>query len=134
MPGVGRLIEYVCGMNRKARYFLTIIILLTSCRQNPVVPNAIVLERNSPAVGDGGLLVENVGLETIGGVFTPLLKTESATPCRDSEVFSTAQDNQSKLQISLFRGNERLVSKNHSLGVCYVVDIPPARRGIPKIE
>jgi molecular chaperone DnaK len=93
-----------------------------------------VLERNSPAVGDGGMLVEDVGLETIGGVFTPLLKTGCATPCKDSEIFSTGQDNQTKFQVSLFRGKEKMVSNNHSLGVCYVIDIQPAPRGTPEIE
>jgi molecular chaperone DnaK (HSP70) len=128
-------------MKRPIHYFLTLFILLNSCADNRKGPttvvlqrNMVVLERNSAAVGDGGALIENVGLETIGGVFTPLLETGCATPCTHSEIFSTAQDNQDRFQVSLFRGKEELVSNNHSLGVCYVVDIPRAPRGIPKIE
>ena len=121
-------------MNRNRVYILPLLILLSSCAVNRAGHNAVVLERNSPAVGNSGVLVEDIGLETIGGVFTPLLKTGCMTPCKDSEIFSTAQDNQSKFQVSLFRGKEKLVSNNHSLGVCYVVDIPPAPRGTPQIE
>jgi molecular chaperone DnaK (HSP70) len=80
------------------------------------------------------VLVENVGLETIGGVFTPLLKTGCETPCKVSEIFSTAQDNQGKIEISLFRGAGSLVSENHALGACYIVNIPAAPRGYPQIE
>lgn len=128
-------------MKRTIHYVVTLFILLNSCADNREGPkavvlqrNAVMLERNSPAVGDGGALIENIGLETIGGVFTPLLKTGCATPCKHSEIFSTAQDNQDRFQVSLFRGKEELVSNNHSLGVCYVVDIPPEPRGIPQIE
>ena len=93
----------------------------------------MVVERNSPAVGDGGTLVEDVGLETFGGVFTPLLKAGCATPCRTSEIFSTARDNQSVFEVSLFRGKEQLVSGNHPVGVCHV-RIPAAPRGVPQVE
>ena len=113
---------------------LALCILLSSCTAHREGQSAVILERNSPSVGDSGSLVEDVGLETLGGVFTPLLKTGCATPCKDTGIFSTAQDNQSRFQINIFRGKEKLASKNHSLGVCYVVDIPPALRGIPKIE
>jgi molecular chaperone DnaK len=93
-----------------------------------------VLERNSPAIGADGTLVQDIGLETIGGVMTPLLKTGCVTPCRDAEIFSTAQDNQPQLQVTLWRGNDRLVSNNSLVGRCYVLEIPLAPRGTPKIE
>jgi len=94
-------------MNRSNHYILAFFILLNSCASNRAEHNAVVLERNSPAVGEGGVLIEDIGLETLGGIFTPLLKTGCATPCKDSEIFSTAQDNQSKFQVSLFRGKEK---------------------------
>src|SRR5687767_13117866 len=108
-------------MGLRIQVILAIALLLSSCANNRGFRNAVVLERNSPAVGNGGSLVEDVGLETIGGVFTPLLKSGCATPCRVSEIFSTAQDSQSKIQISLFRGGAKLVSDNHPLGMCHIV-------------
>lgn len=111
-----------------------LLILLSSCAGNGPAHDAVVLERNSPAFAEGGSLVEDVGLETLGGVFTPLLKTGCVTPCKVTEIFSTAQDNQTTVQISLFRGKERLVSGNHPLGACHIVNIPPAPRGFPQID
>jgi molecular chaperone DnaK len=109
------------------------VLLLACARQKPTT-NFIVLESNSPAVSNNGTLVQNIGIETIGGVVTPLLKTGCVVPCRDAELFSTAQDNQRKFQVTLYRGNDRLVSNNSLVARCYVVDIPPAPRGTPKIE
>lgn len=113
---------------------MTLLLLLASCAHHQNIQSAVVLERNSPAIGDGGTLVEDVGIETIGGVFAPLLNRGCKVPCRDASIFSTAQDNQNRIQVSLFRGKEKLVPKNHSLGVCYIVAIQPAPRGFPQIE
>ena len=121
-------------MIRNQLYILPLLISLNSCAADRAGHNTVVLERNSPAVGDRGILVEDIGLETFGGVFAPLLKTGCATPCKAAEILSTAQDNQSTFQINLFRGKGKLVSNNHPLGVCYVVNIPPAPRGLPQIE
>jgi molecular chaperone DnaK len=121
-------------MNNRKRCVLALLVLLGSCARSGPAHDAAILERNSPAVGDGGSLVEDVGLETFGGVFTPLLKAGCATPCKVTEAFSTAQDNQSKFEISLFRGKGKLVSDTHPLGVCHVVNIPPAPRGMPQID
>jgi molecular chaperone DnaK len=118
----------------KRKYHLWVLAVLLCGCTNRTANKSIVLERDSAAVGDRGILVENVGLETLGGVFTPLLKTGCVTPCKDAEIFSTAQDNQTKLQVTIYRGKEKLVSSNHLLGRCYVVAIPTAPRGIPNIE
>jgi molecular chaperone DnaK (HSP70) len=115
-------------------FICSLSVLLLACARQKPATNFIVLEHNSPAVGGNGTLVQNVGLETLGGVVTPLLKTGCATPCRDAEIFSTAQDNQPKFQITLYRGNDRLVTNNSLVARCYIVDIPPAPRGTPKIE
>jgi molecular chaperone DnaK len=93
----------------------------------------VVVERDSPAVGGDGALVEDIGIETLGGVFTPLLKAGCPTPCRDTENFSTAQDNQNSIQVSLFRGLGSVVSKNHALGVCHVVGLPKVSRGMLQV-
>ena len=116
------------------RTLLILAISLGSCSVERETHRPVVLERNSPAVGTNGVLIENVGLETIGGVFTPLLKTGCGTPCMVSEIFSTAQDDQGKIEISLFRGAGSLVSENHHLGTCHIVNIPAAPRGYPQIE
>jgi molecular chaperone DnaK len=115
---------WLCGLT---------VLLLGCARQKPAT-DFMVLERNSPAIGDNGVLVQNVGLETLGGVLTPVLKTDCATPCTDAEIFSTAQDGQRKFQVTLYRGNDRLVANNSLVARCYVVDMPPAPRGTPKIE
>jgi len=80
-----------------------VTILLLACARQKPASHFIVLERSSPAVANNGVLIQNVGLETLGGVVTPLLKTGCATPCRDVEIFSTAQDNQRKFQVTLYR-------------------------------
>ena len=111
-----------------------LLLLPGSCAGGGAGGNAVVVERDSPAVGKDGRLVEDVGLETFGGVFTPLLKAGCATPCGDAELFSTAQDNQTRIEVSLFRGRGEKVSQTHPLADCYVADIPPAPRGVPQIE
>ena len=116
------------------RLLLTLAVSLSSCSGKREIHSPVVLERNSPAVGNNIALVENVGLETLGGVFTPLLQTGCVTPCKTSELFSTAQDNQGEIQIRLFRGTGSLVSEAHSLGTCHIVNIPAAPRGHPQIE
>jgi molecular chaperone DnaK (HSP70) len=78
----------------------SVVILLLACACQKRATNFVVLERNSPAIGADGTLVQDIGLETIGGVMTPLLKTGCVTPCRDAEIFSTAQDNQPQLQVA----------------------------------
>ena len=120
-------------MSVKIHVILATAFLLSSCTTRREFHNAVVLERRSPAVGNNGLLVEAVGLETVGGVFTPLLKSGCAIPCKVSEIFSTAQDNQSTIQVNLFRGSGRLVSDNHLLGICHVVNIQAQPRGMPQI-
>lgn len=73
------------------------------------------LERNSPVVRDGRL-VEDVGLETLGGVFTVLLPREVGVPVEKTETFSTAADDQDQIQIRLFRGVDRVARKNTPVG------------------
>jgi molecular chaperone DnaK (HSP70) len=113
---------------------ITSVVALGSCSGEQETHRSVLLERNSPAVGTNGVLVENVGLEVIDGDFIPLLKTECGTPCKDSEIFTTLQDNQGEIEISLFRGTGSLVSENHPLGTCDIVNIPAAPRGYPQIE
>ena len=93
----------------------------------------IVIELRSPAVGVDGRLVESVGIETLGGVFTPLLELGCLLPCTSSQVFSTAADRQSQITISLFRGKSDVVSEARPLGRFRVERIPRKGRGQPQV-
>lgn len=83
---------------------------------------------------EGGVLTESIGIETRGGVFSPIVKAGLQTPVKKEKVFSTVEDNQSHLNISLFRGKDSLVKGNYSLGTFQAIDIPRAPKGVPKIS
>ena len=76
----------------------------------------------------------SLGIETLGGVFTKLIEANSTIPVRKSEVFSTAADNQPSVDIHVLQGERPMASDNRTLGRFQLTDIPPAQRGIPKIE
>lgn len=75
-----------------------------------------------------------LGIETLGGVMTPLIKRNTTVPTTASEVFSTAADNQTSVQIHVLQGEREMASDNKSLGNFILDGIPPAPRGIPQIE
>lgn len=75
-----------------------------------------------------------LGIETLGGVFTKLIPERSALPLRHAEIFSTASDNQSSVEVSVFAGLRPLAKDNLSLGKFHLIGIPPALRGMPQIE
>ena len=93
----------------------------------------VVLEKPTHAVSAGGTLVENIGIETLGGVFTPLLKTGCQTPCSTTQVFSTADDRQTEIKLFIFRGIAEVTKKTKKVAAVAVVGIPPAPRGIPQV-
>ena len=76
----------------------------------------------------------SLGIETLGGVFTKLIDRNTTIPTRKSEVFSTAADNQTSVEIKIFQGERSMASDNRSLGVFQLVGLPPAPRGMPQIE
>jgi len=76
----------------------------------------------------------SLGIETLGGVFTKLIDRNTTIPTRKSEVFSTASDNQTSVEIKVFQGERSMASDNRLLGVFQLVGIPPAPRGIPQVE
>ena len=75
-----------------------------------------------------------LGIETLGGVMTKLIEANSTIPCKKSEVFSTAADNQTEVTIHVLQGERPMAAQNKSIGQFNLTGIAPARRGIPQIE
>src|SRR5690348_17477247 len=76
----------------------------------------------------------SLGIETLGGVFTKLIERNTTIPTRKSEVFSTASDNQTSVEIKVYQGERAMAKDNRMLGVFQLGNIPPAPRGIPQVE
>jgi molecular chaperone DnaK len=76
----------------------------------------------------------SLGIETLGGVFTKLIERNTTIPTRKSQIFSTAQDNQTAVSIRVFQGEREMAANNKLLGQFDLVGIPPAPRGIPQVE
>lgn len=75
-----------------------------------------------------------LGIETMGGVMTKLIESNTTIPCKKSEVFSTAADNQTEVTIHVLQGERPMAAQNKSIGQFNLTGIAPARRGIPQIE
>jgi molecular chaperone DnaK len=76
----------------------------------------------------------SLGIETMGGVFTKLIESNTTIPTKKSEVFSTAADNQPAVDIHVLQGERALAKDNRTIGRFQMADIPPAQRGVPQIE
>jgi molecular chaperone DnaK len=76
----------------------------------------------------------SLGIETLGGVFTRLIDRNTTIPTKKSQVFSTAEDNQSAVTIRVYQGEREMAADNKMLGQFDLVGIPPAPRGVPQIE
>jgi molecular chaperone DnaK len=76
----------------------------------------------------------SLGIETLGGVFTKLIERNTTIPTRKSEVFSTATDNQTSVEVHVLQGERSMAGDNRTLGKFHLVGIPPAPRGMPQIE
>src|SRR5579863_1507246 len=76
----------------------------------------------------------SLGIETLGGVFTRLIERNTTIPTKKSQVFSTADDNQTAVTIKVYQGEREIATDNKALGQFDLVGIPPAPRGIPQIE
>ena len=76
----------------------------------------------------------SMGIETMGGVMTRLIEANSTIPCKKSEIFSTAADNQTAVTIHVLQGERPMASQNKSVGQFNLDGIAPARRGVPQIE
>ena len=76
----------------------------------------------------------SLGIETLGGVMTKLIERNTTIPTRKSEVFSTAADSQTSVEIKVYQGERAMARDNRMLGVFQLVGIPPAPRGVPQVE
>jgi len=76
----------------------------------------------------------SLGIETLGGVFTPLIEKNTTIPCKKSNTFSTAENNQSAVTVRVYQGERSMAADNKLLGNFDLVGIPPAPKGVPQIE
>ncbi|MFN3951595.1 MAG: molecular chaperone DnaK [Thermaurantimonas sp.] len=76
----------------------------------------------------------SLGIETLGGVFTKLIEANTTIPTKKSEIFSTAADNQPSVEIHVLQGERPMAKDNKTIGRFHLDNIPPAPRGVPKIE
>jgi len=76
----------------------------------------------------------SLGIETLGGVFTKLIERNTTIPTRKSEVFTTAADGQTSVEVHVLQGEREMAEYNKTLGKFHLVGIPPAPRGIPQVE
>ena len=76
----------------------------------------------------------SLGIETLGGVMTQMIQRNTTIPTRKSEIFSTASDNQTSVEVHVMQGERPLASDNKTLGKFHLVGIPPAPRGVPQVE
>ncbi|MDM7923104.1 MAG: Hsp70 family protein, partial [Pyrinomonadaceae bacterium] len=75
-----------------------------------------------------------LGIETLGGVMTQMITRNTTIPTRKSEIFSTASDNQTSVEVHVLQGERPMASDNKTLGKFHLVGIPPAPRGVPQVE
>jgi molecular chaperone DnaK len=76
----------------------------------------------------------SLGIETLGGVFTKLIDRNTTIPTNKSEIFSTAADNQTSVEVHVLQGEREMAGGNRTLGRFHLVGIPPAPRGVPQVE
>jgi molecular chaperone DnaK len=76
----------------------------------------------------------SLGIETLGGVMTPLITRNTTIPTKKSEVFSTAEDNQTTVEIHVLQGERKMAMDNKTIGKFQLTGIPPAPRGMPQVE
>jgi molecular chaperone DnaK len=111
-------------------HFIAVVLLLVSCSR--AFADMVIVENNSPIV-QGSELSEDIGIETLGGVFTSILESGCKLPCKISQVFSTAEDNQNQISITLVRGTSKLTRDGVMLGKYKITGIQQAPRGTPQI-
>ena len=117
--------------DKKGDLFLT----LTSTQETPasIKPIKLLIDSNLALAADG-TLDEAIGIETIGGIFTPMVEKGADLSTPFKQEFSTAEDNQSAISVRLFKGNGEKVKDTTALGVFEIEGVKPAKAGEPRIE
>lgn len=113
------------------RYALALLLLVGGC--SPGSESQIEVEGASSAVS-GRELAEAIGIETLGGVFTPLLQPGCKLPCEVTQTFGTADDRQTEILLHLFRGTGAFVKDVHALGAFRISGVRPLPRGEAQVR
>lgn len=114
-------------------YAILFVFIMVSCRTGSSEDNGVIVEENTKLVDSSGKTVESLGIETLGGVFSPLIEKGTETPFEKTYTFSTAADNQDQLKLSFYRGTKPLAKDNSFLGKYQIIGIPLMKRGEPQI-
>lgn len=113
-------------MNRLLLCFVSAILVIACTEKEQTSGIPITVKRDQ--------LEKSIGIETIGGVFTPLIEAGSTQPIEKKQIFSTYADGQSQITIKVYYGSEPLVSGNSLLGEFRIEPVPPMPRGEPQVE
>jgi molecular chaperone DnaK len=104
-----------------------IALLVAGC--GPAESPGLLVAPASPELLREGVVAEPIGIETLGGVFTPLLHKGCSVPCSSSQIFSTAEDGQSEILVHLYSGNEAMAKSNRDLARYSATGFPLKPRG-----
>jgi molecular chaperone DnaK len=129
MPAVVDLVKELTGGKRTKRgvnpdEVVAVGAALQATVLNGEVTHAVVLD----------VTPQSLGIETKGGVMTKLIERNTPIPAKRSEIFTTADDNQSSIEIRVFRGEHEFTAHNEKIGTFELTGLPPAPRGVPQIE
>ena len=130
IPAVQKLVEDFFGKAPSKGVNPDEVVAVGACIQGAVL-------NKEAGVGDIVLLDVTpltLGIETMGGVMTKLIEANTTIPCKKSEIFSTAADNQTEVTIHVLQGERPMAAQNKSIGQFNLTGIAPARRGVPQIE
>ena len=130
IPAVQKLVEDFFGKVPSKGVNPDEVVAVGACIQGAVL---------NKEAGVGNIVLLDVtpltlGIETMGGVMTKLIDANTTIPCKKSEVFSTAADNQTEVTIHVLQGERPMAAQNKSIGQFNLTGITPARRGVPQIE
>ena len=128
IPKVGEMVRYVFGKDPNKNVNPDEVVSMGAAIQGGVLSGDV----------EDVLLLDvtplTLGIETMGGVATPIIEANTTIPAKKSQIFSTASDNQPSVEIHVLQGERKVVDGNKSLGKFHLDGIPPARKGTPQVE